>query len=136
MPVVVDSSGWIEFFVGGPNSKHFETAIQDVENLIVPSITIAEVYRWVMREASATDALTIAASMKQARVVPYGERLAIMAAEISHKHQLRLADGIIYATARDAAAELLTQDADLEGFEGVRYVTHPNRGANAGSQPA
>jgi predicted nucleic acid-binding protein len=60
MPVVVDSSGWIEFFVGGPNCRHFETAIRDTDELIVPSITITEVYRWVMREASTADALTIA----------------------------------------------------------------------------
>ena len=130
MPAVVDSSGWIEFFIGGPNCEHFEAPIQDVENLIVPSVTITEVYRWVMREASTADALTVAASLKQGKIVPLDERLAIMAAEISHKHQLRLADGIIYATARDTSAELWTQDSDLEGLEGVRYVTHPNRGAN------
>ena len=127
MPAVVDSSGWIEFFIGGPNCEHFEAAIHEVEDLIVPSITITEVYRWVRREASTADALTVAASMKQGKVVPLDDRLAIMAAEISHKHQLPLADGIIYATARATSAELLTQDADLEGLEGVRYVTHPNR---------
>ena len=127
MPTVVDSSGWIEFFVGGPNCGHFESAIQNVEELLVPSISIIEVYRWVMREASLADALTVAASMKQGKVVPLDGRLAIIAAEISHKHQLRLADGIIYAMAREASAELLTQDADLENLPGVRYVTHPDR---------
>ena len=130
MPTVVDSSGWIEFFVGGPNCACFEAAIHDTGELIVPSITITEVYRWVMREASTADALTIAASMKQGKVVPLDERLAIMAAEVSHKHRLPLADGIIYATARAASAELLTQDADLEGLPGVRYVIHPQKGAN------
>jgi predicted nucleic acid-binding protein len=128
MPVVVDSSGWIEFFVGGPNCRHFETAIRDTDELIVPSITITEVYRWVMLEASTADALTIAASMKQGKVVPLDDRLAIMAVEISHKHGLPLADGIIYATARAASAELLTQDADLEGLSGVRYISHPKKG--------
>jgi predicted nucleic acid-binding protein len=51
-----------------------------------------------------------------------------MAVEISHKHGLPLADGIIYATARAASAELLTQDADLEGLSGVRYISHPKKG--------
>ena len=83
-----------------------------------------------MREASATEAVTIAASMKQAKVVPLDERLAIMAAEISHKHLVRLADRIICAAARDRSAELLTENAVLQGLEGVLYVTHPNRGAN------
>lgn len=127
MPVVMDSSGWIEFFVGGPNSDQFETAIKDVEDLVVPAITITEVYRWVMREVSPTDALTVAAAMKQGKVVPLDGQLAIQAAETSHRYQLRLADGIIYTTAQAHQAELLTQDADLKDLPGVRYVTHPKR---------
>lgn len=127
MPVVVDSSGWIEFFIGGPNSGRFEAAIDNLEELVVPSISITEVYRWVMREASAADALAVAASMKQGRIVPLDDRLAIIAAEVSHRHRLPLADGIIYATAREASAELLTQDADLEGLPGVSYVRHPDK---------
>ena len=127
MPSIVDSSGWIEYFVGGSNSDRFEQAIEDPDELLVPSISITEVYRWVMREASEADALAVAASMKQGKVVPLDDRLAVIAAETSHRHGLPLADGIIYATARDAAAELLTLDADLEGLPGVTYVRHPDR---------
>lgn len=129
MPVVVDSSGWIEFFTGGPNAGRFEAVIGDLAGLVVPSISITEVYRWVLREASVKDALTVTASMKQGKVVPLDDRLAILAAELSHRHRLPLADGIIYATAQDHAAELLTQDADLEGLPGVVYVSHPGRPA-------
>lgn len=127
MPAVVDSSGWIEYFTQGPNCGHFEAAIQDTEALVVPSICITEVYRWMMREASVADALTVAAVMKQAKVVPLDERLAVLAAELSHNHRLRLADGIIYATARSCAATLLTQDAGFERLPGVEYVPHPGR---------
>lgn len=127
MPVVVDSSGWIEFFTGGPNAGRFAKAIERTGELVVPTISIVEVCRWVMREASTADALTVAATMKQGRVVPLEEGLAVIAAEISHKHRLPLADGIIYATARAAAAELLTQDADLKGLPGVSYVPHSSR---------
>ena len=70
-------------------------AILDVGDLVVPAITITEVYRWAMREASTAAALSVAASMKQGEVVPLDGRLAIVAAEVSRKHQLRLADGII-----------------------------------------
>ncbi|MBX3741799.1 MAG: type II toxin-antitoxin system VapC family toxin [Akkermansiaceae bacterium] len=127
MPAVVDSSGWIEFFTDGPNSIHFAAAIQATSDLVVPAISITEVYRWILRESSLSHALTAAAAMKQGRVVPLDERLAVIAAEISHRHQLPLADGIIYATARDASAELLTQDSDLDGLPGVTYIRHPNR---------
>lgn len=127
MPAVVDSSGWIEFFTGGPNRSHFATAIKASEDLVVPSISITEVYRWILREASLSHALTAAAAMKQGRVVSLDERLAVIAAEISHRYKLPLADGIIYATARDAHADLLTQDSDLDGLPGVIYIKHPGR---------
>ncbi len=127
MPAVVDSSGWIEYFTGGPNGSRFAAAIRATSDLIVPSISITEVYRWILRESSLADALTAAAAMKQGRVVSLDDRLAIVAAEISHRYKLPLADGIIYATARDASASLLTQDADLDGLPGVTYIKHPNR---------
>jgi len=125
MPTVVDSSGWIEFFVGGANADRFEKAIGDAADLVVPAISITEVYRWVLRESSQTDALTVAALMRQGKIVPLDERLAVVAAEVSHRHRLSLADGIIYATALEASANLLTQDADLEGLPSVTYVPHP-----------
>ncbi len=127
MPAVVDSSGWIEFFTGGPNSPHFATAIRSTGELVVPSISITEVYRWILREASLSHALAAAAAMKQGQVVSLDERLAVIAAEISHRYKLPLADGIIYATARHASATLLTQDSDLDGLPGVTYIRHPNR---------
>ena len=127
MPTVVDSSGWIEFFVGGTNADRYEKAIDNSANLVVPSVSIIEVYRWILRESSQTDALTVAALMRQGKVIPLDERLAVIAAEVSHRHRLSLADGIIYATALETSAKLLTQDADLEGLPGVTYVPHPAR---------
>ncbi len=127
MPVVVDSSGWIEYFTGGANSHFFEKAIENTEELIVPTIILTEVYRWVLRECSEPEALAVAAVMKQGKIISLDEHLSILAAELSHKHGLPLADGIIYTTAKHCVAELLTQDADMEGLSGVTYVRHPHR---------
>ncbi|MCX6866681.1 MAG: type II toxin-antitoxin system VapC family toxin [Verrucomicrobia bacterium] len=126
MPTVVDSSGWIEFFVGGSNADRFEKAIANAADLVVPAISITEVYRWVLRESSQTDALTVATLMRQGKIIPLDERLAVVAAEVSHRHRLSLADGIIYATALETSARLLTQDANLEGLPGVTYVPVPH----------
>jgi len=123
----VDSSGWIEFFVGGSDAGRFEKAIGNTADLVVPAISITEVYRWVLRESSQTDALTVAALMRQGKIIPLDERLAVVAAEVCHRHHLSLADGIIYASALETSAKLLTQDADLEGLPGVTYVPHPAR---------
>ncbi len=127
MPTIVDSSAWIEYFVDGPNSDQFAAAIEDTEDLIVPAITLTEVYRWMLREANESDALAAIAVMKQGRVIPLDDQLAIFAAELSHRLKLPLADGIIYTTARQERADLVTQDADLEGLDGVIYVRHSKR---------
>ncbi|MGB0993111.1 MAG: type II toxin-antitoxin system VapC family toxin [Akkermansiaceae bacterium] len=127
MPIVVDSSGWIEYFVDGPNADHFASAIEKTEDLIVPSIILTEVYRWMLRNSSESEALTVLAVMKQAKVTDLDAFHAVASAELSHKHKLPLAAGIIYTTARQCGADLITQDADLEKLEGVTYITHPNR---------
>ncbi len=127
MPAVVDSSGWIEYYIDGSNAGHFAEAIEETGDLVVPAISITEVFRWVLRESSETNALAVVAQMKQGKVVPLDGALAIRAAETSHRYQLSLADGIIYTTAMESSAKLLTQDADMEGLPGVEYFRHPNR---------
>lgn len=127
MPTIVDSSGWIEYFIDGPNADRFAEAIENTDDLIVPAITLTEVYRWMLREATESDALAAVAVMKQGKVVPLDDQISILAAELSHRHKLPLADGIIYTTAKDHDAELITQDADMEGLPGVIYVRHPER---------
>ena len=118
---VVDSSAWIEFFVGGPNSDHFRTPITNTDDLLVSSITLLEVYKWTLRRSGREQALRAVAAMRQARVVDLDESLALEAAELGLKHKLPLADSVIYATARSGGAELWTQDADFDGLDGVRF---------------
>jgi predicted nucleic acid-binding protein len=119
---LVDSSGWVEYFVEGPTASFFADPLHDAENLVVPSIAILEVYRYVLRQRGRQDAMTAAASMRQGQVVPLDDALAIEAAELGASHRLPLADSIIYATALHYDAALWTQDADFEGLEGVHYV--------------
>lgn len=124
---IVDSSGWIEYFVDGPNADKFAEAIEDISNLAIPSIIFTEVYRWMLRNSSEAEALNVLAVMRQARVIDLDAFHAVTAAELSHRLKLPLADGIIYTTAKQCGADLLTQDADMEGLDGVTYIAHPNR---------
>jgi len=41
---VVDSSAWLSYFAGDANATAFSTPIENIEELIVPSITITEVF--------------------------------------------------------------------------------------------
>ncbi len=125
--MIVDSSGWIEYFIDGPNAESFAAAIEDTENLVIPAIILTEVYRWMLINANETDGLAAVTAMKQGKVVPLDDQLSILAAEVSHRHKLPLADGVIYATAKNQGSELITQDADMEGLPLVIYVRHPER---------
>ena len=121
MNVVVDSSGWIEYFVDGPNAKWFARAINGADDLVVPSISVLEVYRYVLRQSGRQGALRAAATMRQCRVVALDEGLAIEAAELGASLKLPLADSVIYATALANECEVWTQDADFEGLESVKF---------------
>ncbi|MDH5760984.1 MAG: type II toxin-antitoxin system VapC family toxin [Gemmatimonadota bacterium] len=124
---VVDSSGWIEYLVSGPNASFFETPLSSTEDLLVPSISIFEVYRYVLREEGREKALTVAASMRQSRVIPLDENLAVEAAEVGASYGLPMADSIIYAVTLAHDATLWTQDVDFEALDYVKYKS--KRGA-------
>lgn len=123
MANVVDSSGWIEYFADGPNAGFFASAVEDTEGLVVPSITLYEVFKRLLAEPEGEEiALEAVAAMQQGLVVRLDAELALAAAKISSDTKLPMADSVILATARGHDATLWTQDSDFEGVEGVRYV--------------
>ncbi len=118
---VVDSSGWLEFFADGVNAEPFSQPLSDLEQLIVPSISVFEVFRVVCRQRGEEQALQAAALMQHGRIVELSSSLALYAAKLSIELKLPMADSIILATARLHEATLWTQDNDFEGIDGVRY---------------
>lgn len=121
---VVDSSAWLEYFADGPNAGHFEAAIEDTSALVVPSITLLEVFKRISRQRDEGTALQCIAVMQQGRVVDLDAALALRAAALGRRHKLPLADSVIYATAQQARAIVWTQDSDFEGLEDVRFWPH------------
>ena len=125
---VVDSSGWLEYFADDENSDFFSPVIEDVQALIVPVISVFEVFKRVLLQRGENDALEAAAAMYQGRLVDLTPTLALSAARTSAEHQLPMADSIILATARAENAILWTQDEDFKEIEGVQYIHKPNKG--------
>jgi len=119
---VVDSSGWLEYFADEINADFFAQAIETVETLLVPTISLYEVFKRVCQQRSEGDALQAVALMEQGQVVELNSRLALSAAKLSLALKLPMADSIILATARSWEATLWTQDADFKGIEGVHYI--------------
>ena len=118
---VVDSSGWLDYFADGPNAEFFAETIHDLGRLIVPTVSIYEVFKRILQQTTRRDALTAIAQMQQAQVIDLDTPIALLAAHLSIRHRLPMADGIILATARTHGATLWTQDGDFEGVDGVRY---------------
>ena len=118
---VVDSSGWLEYFADGPSASFFAPAIEDATDLIVPTLSLYEVFKRVLQQRGESAALSAIAVMQQAEVVELTAPLALSAATISVQHKLPLADSVMYATARAFDATLWTQDADFEKLPHVRF---------------
>lgn len=119
---VVDSSGWIEFLGDGANSEFFAKAVSDASQLVVPTICVFEVCRWMRRELGERSALEAMALMQQGSIIDLDATLAMSAARFSLELKLPMADSIVYATARASEATLWTQDDDFAGLEDVKYV--------------
>lgn len=119
---VVDSCGWLEYFSDGRNADFFAHAIEETASLIVPAISLFEVFKRILQQRTENDALRAVALMQQGRVVVLDDALALSAAKLSFDLKLPMADSLIPATARAHAAVLWTQDDDFASIQGVRYV--------------
>jgi len=118
---IVDSSGWLAYFADEPNAKHFISPLIDTDSLVVPTITLYEVFKVVLRESSENEALQATAAMLKGTVVDLTVPLAIAASKLSLEKGLPMADSIILTTAKAYDAILWTQDSDFKNMAGVKY---------------
>jgi toxin FitB len=116
-PIVLDSSCWLEYFSNSPRAELYVEVIANTAALIVPIITIYEVYKVALREFGLAHANQAVALMREGLVVDINLNLALSAAATG----LPLADSLIYATAQAHGATLWTQDQHFEGLPNVQY---------------
>lgn len=120
---VVDSSAWLSYFAGDKNSGNFAKPIETIDELLVPSITITEVFKNILRQKGEEPALLAIAHMEQGTVISLDKELSVDAAYYGVEHGLPLADSIVYATAQKYNATLWTQDADFKDLKDVKYYS-------------
>ena len=118
---VVDSSGWLEYFADGPNAGLFAKPIETTRSLLVPTLSLFEVFKHVTQQRSEDEALRAIAVMEQGKVVDLDRSTALEAARLSIHHGIAMADSVMLATAHRHRATLWTQDSDFEGLQGARY---------------
>ena len=119
---VVDSSGWLEYFADGPNAAFFAPAIEATRELLVPTLSLYEVFKRVLQQRGEGQALQAVALMQQGRIVDLTATIALSAAKASIERRLPMADSIMLITAQTHDATFWTQDADFNGVEGVKFV--------------
>jgi predicted nucleic acid-binding protein len=118
---IVDSSGWLAYFADEPNAKHFLGPLSDSALLVVPTVTIYEVFKVILRETSENEALQAVVAMQKGTVVDLNAPLAIAASKLSLELNLPMADSVILATAQEFKAILWTQDSDFKKISNVKY---------------
>ena len=118
---VIDSSAWLEYFGDGPNASEFAEAIETTDELVIPALTLLEVFKRTHQIADETTAFDAIAVMMQGRVVDLTPSLSIEAAKTSLETDLAMTDSIVLATARAQDAVLWTQDSHFDGLEKVEF---------------
>jgi toxin FitB len=119
---LVDSCGWLEYCADSPQADFYAAALEDMSNLLVPTICILEVFKRILQQNREDDALQVAAVMHQGLVAPLTAELALKAAKIGNRLKLPAADSIILATAQTYQGIIWTQDAHFKNLNGVRYL--------------
>ncbi len=122
MKNVVDSSGWLEYFADAKNARFFAPAIESTKNLIVPSISILEVFKHVLRQRDEKQAFEIIHCMMQSTIIDLNLELSLNAAKLGVQYKIPLADSIILATGLTYHATIWSQDADFKDLPNVKYI--------------
>lgn len=120
--IVLDSSCWIEIAVEGELEGEIKKYIKDYKDILTPTIVVYEVSKILKREASLITRQKYFKYILSSKIIPLDEDMAISASEMSLKHNLPMADAIIYTTGRSQNADIVTLDEDLKDLPGVIFI--------------
>ena len=119
---VVDSTLWLEFFADTKAGNNISDVVENPSELVVPTITLYEVFKKLLIERDEDDALFAIAHMRQGKVIDLNDELSLYAARISSDYKIPMADSIIYATSLKYSCILWTQDKHFYGLKSVNYL--------------
>lgn len=122
---VVDSAGWVEYFIDSPAAANFAPVIEQTNQLIVPTLSLLEVHRFLSRHTGAAERDHCLALMRRAKIIDLTASRAIAASALAAKRRLAMADAVTYSIALAFEATFWTQDVDYPGLAHVRYSPKP-----------
>ena len=120
--ILVDTSAWIEWLIDSATGAKVAEHLPEQAEWILPTMVQLELAKWLTREVGEDKADQVIAFTQVCQVGPLDTEIALAAAEACLEHKLATADAIIFATAREQGATLLTCDAHFEGLPGVSLI--------------
>ncbi len=117
--ILIDSSGWLEHITEDARADLYLPYFNGDKILLVPTIVLYEVRKILLRKHSQTIADIFVSEALRQFVVPLDEQIALDAASVSLKHQLAMADAIVYTTALRQQATLIASDDHFQNLPGV-----------------
>ena len=120
--VLIDSSGWLEYLTADEKAVLFAPYFEVKRRVVVPTIVIFEVRKILLLRRGEAIADEFVGEAFGREVVDLDGQIALAAAEFGIRHQLPMADAIIYATAVTYQVELITTDAHFTGLAGVTIL--------------
>ncbi len=121
--LLIDSSGWIQFFTDGPLAREYAKHLKDLSRIITPTVVLFEVYKKIKRERSEEEALLAVSLMNRTSVVELSESIALLAADLSIQTSLPMADAMVYASALENNCNVVTSDEHFKILDRVIFVS-------------
>lgn len=125
--ILIDSYGWIEYFLEGPVAEKYAKYIEEAseESTVTPTIIVYEVYKRIRSIQGEQSAMEAYAQITRTKLVELNSQIALEAAEISLSTNLGMADSIVLATARSYSAQIVTSDRHLKDFKETIFIECP-----------
>ena len=124
MAVLIDSNIWLDYFAGGQRARKVLHLIeQDQRTILISAINVTDLFHQFLKRKNKNDAEKMVELVSRyGFIVPVESSIALQAARLQHQQGLSLADALIYATAQEHHALLVTGDKDFKGMKDVEYI--------------
>lgn len=119
---LVDTCVWAEILRGTPTGSVLEPLLPPLGQLVVSTMVVYELAKWLARNVEPERADQAMVTLLNAHVVEPTANIALQAAQLSAEYKLHALDALIYATALEHDAQLVTCDAHFKDLPQVDYT--------------
>ena len=119
---LADTCVWIEALSDTATGQAYKKLLAEPQKLLVSTMVVYELRQWLARNMDGEAADEFMLLVLTAEVVAPESSIGLHAAELAVTHKLHALDALIYATALEHNAELVTCDAHFKGLPGVDYT--------------